>query len=488
MDVPEPHRLRLREQAGFVDGRWIGADSGATLDVTCPADGTVLGVVPNMGAAETVRAIAAAERALPAWSALTAHRRSSLLRKWFDLVVGQREALARMLTAEQGKPLAEARAEIDYGASFIDWFSEEAKRIYGDIIASPRPGGRILVQKEPVGVVAAITPWNFPCAMITRKCAAALAAGCTVVVKPSELTPFTALALARLAQEAGIPDGVFNVVTGDAAAIGAAMTGSRIVRKISFTGSTRVGRLLLEQSAPSIKRTSLELGGNAPLIVFDDADLDLAVQGAVTAKFRNAGQTCVCANRIFVQAGIYDAFSRALVARVDALPVGRGDDEATAIGPLINEAAVAKVERHVADALAKGATLMTGGERHALGGNFYRPTVIADADESMQLAQDETFGPVAPLFRFTSESEVIAAANDTDYGLAAYLFTRDLNRVFRVTQAIQTGMIAVNEGVLSNEVAPFGGIKQSGLGREGSKYGIDEYLNIKYVLIANTAA
>lgn len=488
MDVPAINGLLLREQAAFIDGKWIGADSGATLSISSPADMSVLGVVPNMGAAETNRAIAAAERALPAWSALTAHKRSSLLRAWFDLVIGQRENLARLLTAEQGKPLAEARAEIDFGASFITWFAEEAKRIYGDIIASPRAGGRILVSKEPVGVVAAITPWNFPCAMITRKCAAALAAGCTVVVKPSEFTPFTALALARLAQQAGIPDGVFNVVTGDAVAIGGALTGSTTVRKISFTGSTRVGKLLLEQSAATVKRTSLELGGNAPLIVFDDADLDLAVQGAISSKFRNAGQTCVCANRIFVQAGIYDAFSRALVERVDALRVGRGDDEASVIGPLINEAAVAKVERHVADALAKGATLMTGGHRHTLGGNFYQPTVLSHADESMMLAHDETFGPVAPLFRFTSESEVIAAANSTEYGLAAYVFTRDLNRVFRVTQAIQTGMIAVNEGLLSNEVAPFGGVKQSGLGREGSKYGIDEYLNIKYVLIGNTAA
>jgi succinate-semialdehyde dehydrogenase/glutarate-semialdehyde dehydrogenase len=487
MDASQ-HGLPLLEQAGFIGGEWIGADNSSTLEVVSPADGAVLGLVPNMGAGETKRAIAAAGSALPTWSALTPHRRSALLRRWFDLVIENREDLARLLTAEQGKPLAEARGEINYGASFIEWFSEEAKRIYGDVIASPRPGGQILVHKEPVGVVAAITPWNFPCAMITRKCAAALAAGCTVVVKPSEFTPFTALALGRLAQEAGFPDGVINIVTGDAKAIGAAMTSSPVVRKISFTGSTRVGKLLLEQCASTVKRVSLELGGNAPLIVFDDADLDLAVQEAMTAKFRNSGQTCVCANRIYVQDGVYDAFSRALVARVEALRVGRGDDETSTVGPLINEAAVKKVERHVADALARGAKLMTGGERHPLGANFYRPTVLTEAEKTMQLAQDETFGPVAPLFRFKAEDEVVAEANNTEYGLAAYVFTRDLNRAFRVSRAIESGMIAVNEGVLSNEVAPFGGIKQSGLGREGSKYGIDEYLNIKYVLIANTAA
>jgi succinate-semialdehyde dehydrogenase/glutarate-semialdehyde dehydrogenase len=481
-------RLSLKEEKGFIDGKWVEADTGATFSVVSPADGYLLGTVPNMGAVETDRAISAAERAFPAWAAQTAHQRSALLRNWYELVILHREQLAQLLTAEQGKPLSEARSEIDYGASFIDWFSGEAKRVYGDVISSPRSGGRILVQKEPIGVVAAITPWNFPCAMITRKCGAALAAGCTVVVKPSEYTPLTALALAKLAQQAGIPDGVLNIVTGDAVAIGGAMTRSKTVRKISFTGSTRVGKLLLEQSAATVKRTSLELGGNAPLIVFDDADMDLALQGTLQAKFRNAGQTCVCANRIYVQDGVYDAFSRALVERVKLLRVGRGDEEGTVVGPLINAAAIAKVERHVADAAAKGALVMTGGSRHELGGNFYQPTVLGDVNETMHLAGEETFGPVAPLFRFGSEAEVIAAANDTDYGLAAYLFTRDINRVFRVTQAIEAGMIAVNEGLLSNEVAPFGGIKESGLGREGSKYGIEEYLNIKYVLLANLAA
>ncbi|WP_018898133.1 NAD-dependent succinate-semialdehyde dehydrogenase [Rhizobium sp. 2MFCol3.1] len=457
---------------------------GETLDVHNPASGEIVGRVPNMGGSDTARAIAAANAALPGWRALAAGARSILLKRWHRLVIENLEDLAQLLTAEQGKPLAEARGEIAYGASFIEWFAEEAKRVYGDTIPAPKAGSRIIVQKQPVGVTGAIIPWNFPSALFNRKVAPALAAGCTVVVKPSELTPFSALALAALAEEAGIPPGVINVVTGDPAPIGAALTSSAIVRKISFTGSTRVGKLLLEQCAATVKRTSMELGGNAPLIVFDDADIPTAVAACMNSKFRNAGQTCVCANRIYVQDGIFDAFQQALTAAVGRLVVGPGTQEGATIGPLINAAAVDKVERHIADAVSKGASVMLGGARHALGGTFFTPTVLVGATAEMELARDETFGPVAALFRFASEEEAIALANDTSYGLASYIFTSDVDRMWRVTDAIETGMVGVNEGLISNEVAPFGGIKESGLGREGSRYGIEEYLEQKYILIS----
>jgi succinate-semialdehyde dehydrogenase/glutarate-semialdehyde dehydrogenase len=478
----------LKFDKAFVGGQWVDADSGRSIDVINPADGSVVGHIPNMGVAETQKAIAAAEAALPAWRGLAAKERSQYLRRWHDLVLANKEALAQILTFEQGKPLAEARGEIAYGATFIEWFAEEAKRVYGDTIPAPKAGSRIIVQKQPVGVVAAIIPWNFPSALFNRKCAPALAAGCTVVVKPSEFTPFSALALAELARQAGIPDGVLNVVTGDPVDIGKTLTASSIVRKISFTGSTRVGKLLLEQAAKTVKRTSMELGGNAPLIVFDDADVATAVLACMNSKFRNSGQTCVCANRIYVQDGIYDAFSAALVAAVATLKVGAGIEDGTTIGPLINMAAIEKVERHIADAMANGGTIVHGGERHERGGTFFQPTIIAGANNRMELSQDETFGPVAPLFRFSTEEEAIRLANATDYGLAAYIFTRDLDRMWRVTDAIETGMVGVNEGLISNEVAPFGGIKESGLGREGSRYGIEEYLEQKYILISPTLA
>ncbi|MDQ1850609.1 NAD-dependent succinate-semialdehyde dehydrogenase [Gemmobacter fulvus] len=469
---------------GFVGGEWIPADDGKMLDVTDPASGKIIGRVPDMGAAETQRAIVAAEAALPAWRALAAKERSAVLKRWHALVMDHQEVLAAIMTAEQGKPLAEARGEIAYGASFIEWFAEEAKRVYGDTIPAPRADQRIIVQKHPVGVCGLIIPWNFPSALFHRKVAAALAAGCTVVLKPSEFTPFCAIALAELGRRAGVPAGVLNVVTGMPTGIGRAMMESSAVRKISFTGSTRVGKLLLEQASQTVKKMSLELGGNAPLIVFDDADVKTAVAACMNSKFRNAGQTCVCANRIFVQDGIYDAFSRALTEAVEKLRVGPGDQSDVTIGPLINDAAVAKVERHIADALAKGATVVTGGQRHALGGRYFTPTILRDATAEMELAHDETFGPVAPLFRFKTEAEAIAKANDTQYGLAAYVFTRDIDRMFRLTEALETGMIGVNEGLISNEVAPFGGIKESGLGREGSYHGIEEYLETKYLMIS----
>ncbi|WP_445489691.1 NAD-dependent succinate-semialdehyde dehydrogenase [Rhodopseudomonas sp. RCAM05734] len=478
----------LKFEKGFIDGKWTDADGGSTIDVVNPADGSLVGRVPNMGAAETEKAIAAAEAALPAWRGLAAKERSRYLRRWHDLVLENQEALAQLLTFEQGKPIAEARGEIAYGATFIEWYAEEAKRVYGDTIPAPKAGSRIIVQKQAIGVAAAIIPWNFPSALFNRKCAPALAAGCTVIVKPSEFTPFSALALAELAHRAGIPDGVLNVVTGDPANIGKSLTGSRAVRKLSFTGSTRVGKLLLEQAAKTVKKTSMELGGNAPLIVFDDADIPTAIQACMNSKFRNSGQTCVCANRIYVQDGIYDAFSMALVEAVSKLKVGSGIENDVTIGPLINMAAVVKVERHIADAMAHGGTIVHGGARHEKGGTFFQPTVIAGANDRMELSQDETFGPVAPLFRFSSESEAVTLANATDYGLAAYIFTRDLDRMWRVTDAIETGMVGVNEGLISNEVAPFGGIKESGLGREGSRYGIDEYLEQKYILISPTIA
>ncbi len=473
----------LLREACCIDGEWLAADNGERITVTNPADGQTLGTVPRMGAAETRRAIAAADAAWPAWRARPAKERSNLLRKWFELMMAHQDDLAAIMTAEQGKPLAEARGEVAYGASFIEWFAEEAKRIYGDTIPAPATDRRIVAIKQPVGVVAAITPWNFPNAMITRKVGPALAAGCTVVVKPASQTPFSALALAELALRAGIPKGVVNVVTGSAAAIGGELTANPTVRKLSFTGSTEIGRELMAQCAPTIKKLSLELGGNAPFIVFDDADLDAAVKGAIASKYRNTGQTCVCVNRVLVQASVYDAFAAKLVAAVSKLKVADGFTEGAQQGPLIDRAALEKVEAHVADATAKGARVLLGGKRHALGGSFYEPTVLADVTPAMAVAREETFGPVAPLFRFADEAEAIRMANDTEFGLASYFYARDVGRIVRVAEALEYGMVGINEGLISNEVAPFGGVKQSGLGREGSKYGIDEYLEIKYLCV-----
>jgi succinate-semialdehyde dehydrogenase/glutarate-semialdehyde dehydrogenase len=470
----------LRQQA-FVDGRWLDADNGETFTVHNPANGDLIGTVPNMGQAETRRAIQAAYVAWAAWRAKTARQRSTILRKWNDLLLENIDDLALIMTTEQGKPLAESRGEIAYAASFIEWFAEEGKRTYGDTIPSPSPSSRIVVTKEPIGVCAAITPWNFPAAMITRKAGPALAAGCPMVLKPAESTPFSALALAVLAERAGIPAGVFNVITGDARAIGTEMTGNEMVRKLSFTGSTQVGRLLMQQSASTIKKLSLELGGNAPFIVFDDADLDAAVEGAIASKFRNAGQTCVCANRLYVQDGVYDVFADKLATAVSKLKVGNGLDADVTQGPLIDEKAVLKVEAHIADAVAKGGRVLIGGQRHALGHGFFAPTVIADVTANMRVAEEETFGPVAPLFRFHREDEVLALANATQFGLASYFYTRDIGRVWRVAEGLESGMVGINTGVISNEVAPFGGVKQSGLGREGSHYGIDDYLTVKYL-------
>jgi succinate-semialdehyde dehydrogenase / glutarate-semialdehyde dehydrogenase len=481
---PPIHALLDKElfiERCFVGGQWIEADDGATIAVNIPADGSHLGNVPSLGVVEVRRAIDAAATALPAWRALTAKERSRILRRWFDLCMQSQEDLARILTLEQGKALSEARGEIAYGASFIEWFSEEAKRVYGDVIPGTKPDQRILVLKQPVGVVAAITPWNFPNAMITRKAGAALAAGCTVVIKPASATPFSALALAKLAERAGVPPGVLNVVTGPAGVVGTELTSNPVVRKISFTGSTEIGRRLLAQSAATIKKVSMELGGNAPFLIFADADLDRAVAGVIASKFRNAGQTCVCANRIFVEEPIYDAFAARLRTAVQALRVGNGLEPGVAIGPLINEAAVEKVEEHIDDALARGASVYLGGKRHALGGTFFQPTILTDVAPSSKLMAEETFGPVAPLLRFSDEQQVIARANDTEFGLASYLYTRDLARAWRVAEALEYGMVGINEGLISTEVAPFGGIKQSGLGREGSKYGIEEYVEAKYL-------
>ncbi|MGZ8289423.1 MAG: NADP-dependent succinate-semialdehyde dehydrogenase [Telluria sp.] len=470
----------LREQC-FINGEWCDANDGSIIDVTNPATGGQVGKVPHMGEAETRRAIEAANAAWPAWRKKTAKERGAALRAWSDLMLANADDLALIMTAEQGKPLAESKGEITYAASFIEWFAEEGKRVAGDTLQSPWPDRRIVVTKEPIGVCAAITPWNFPAAMITRKVGPALAAGCPMVVKPAELTPFSALALAVLAERAGIPKGVFSVVTGDSKAIGKEMTGNPTVRKLSFTGSTQVGRILMEQCAPTIKKISLELGGNAPFIVFDDADIDAAVEGAIASKYRNAGQTCVCANRLYVQDGVYEEFATKLVAAVGKLKVGNGQEAGVTTGPLIEEKAVAKVEQHIADALSKGARLIAGGKRHELGHSFFQPTVLADVTTSMQVALEETFGPVAPLFRFKTEDEVIAMANDTEFGLAAYFYSRDIGRVWRVAEALESGMVGVNTGLISNEVAPFGGVKQSGIGREGSKYGMDDYLVIKYI-------
>ncbi len=480
MQLDDPSLLRA---CCLIDGAWIAADDGASFAVCDPASVEQIATVPDMGAAETRRAIAAAQRAWGPWRARTGKERAGVLRKWFELVLANAEDLARMMTAEQGKPLAEARGEVVYGASFIEWFAEEAKRVYGDLLPSPQADKRLLVMRQSIGVCAAITPWNFPAAMITRKVAPALAAGCTVVVKPAEQTPLTALALAELAQRAGFPPGVFNVITGDPLRIGAELTASPVVRKLSFTGSTEVGRLLMAQCAPTVKKLSLELGGNAPFIVFDDADLDAAVEGAMLSKYRNAGQTCVCANRLLVQRGIYDAFAERLAARAADLKVGGGMEDGVVQGPLIDAAALAKVEAHVADALAKGARVLTGGRRHALGGTFYEPTVIVGVTTEMKCAREETFGPVAPLFRFDTEEQALAMANDTEFGLAAYCFSRDVARIFRVGEALEYGIVGVNTGIISNEVGPFGGVKQSGIGREGSRYGIDEYLEMKYLCL-----
>ncbi|KKJ08605.1 NAD-dependent succinate-semialdehyde dehydrogenase [Burkholderia gladioli] len=469
----------------YIGGEWHEPRGGeATYAVLNPATGDTVAEVARGGAAETRHAIAAAERAWPAWRALTAKERGARVKRWGELMLEHRDALAELLTREQGKPLAEARGEVGYAASFFEWFGEEAKRMYGDVIPSPKPNSQIVVTKEPVGVVAAITPWNFPLAMITRKAGPALAAGCTMVLKPSEETPLSAFALAVLAERAGIPAGVFNIVSGDAVAIGGALTESPVVRKLSFTGSTRVGKLLARQSADTLKKLSLELGGNAPFIVFDDADLDAAVEGAIASKFRNTGQTCVCVNRFLVQDGVYEAFTGKLAEAVRKLRVGDALAGEVDQGPLINAAALDKVERHVADATGHGARVLTGGRRHALGGTFYEPTVLAEVAADALIAGEETFGPVAACFRFSTEEQAIAAANDTPFGLSAYFYTRDLGRAWRVAGALESGMVGVNDGIISTEVAPFGGVKQSGLGREGSKYGIDEYVELKYTLMA----
>ena len=470
----------LRQQC-FIAGQWCDADGGATISVTNPATGETLGTVPKMGAVETRRAIEAANAAWPEWRRKPAKARAAILRKWNDLVLANADDLAALMTAEQGKPLAESRGEIVYAASFIEWFGEEAKRVAGETLASPWPDKRVVVTREPIGVSAAITPWNFPAAMITRKAGPALAAGCPMVVKPAELTPFSALALAVLAERAGVPAGVFSVITGASREIGGEMTSNPIVRKLSFTGSTAVGRLLMEQCAPTIKKLSLELGGNAPFIVFDDADLDAAVEGAIASKYRNAGQTCVCANRIYVQDGVYDSFASKLVEAVRKLKVGNGADDGVTQGPLIEEKAVAKVEEHIADALGKGARLLLGGKRHELGHSFFQPTVLADVDAGMLVAREETFGPLAPLFRFKTDEEAVALANDTEFGLAAYFYSRDIGRIWRVAEGLESGMVGVNTGLISTEIAPFGGVKQSGLGREGSTHGIEDYLVIKYI-------
>ena len=475
------HKL-FRQQA-FIQGEWRDANNQQTIDVTNPANGQLLGTVPKMGAGETRAAIEAANQALPAWRALTAKERAVILRRWFDLMMANQDDLAKLMTLEQGKPLAEAKGEIAYAASFIEWFAEEGKRIYGDTIPGHQADKRLIVIKQPIGVTAAITPWNFPAAMITRKAGPALAAGCTMVLKPASLTPFSALALAELAQRAGIPAGVFNVVTGSASEVGNELTGNALVRKLSFTGSTEIGRQLMQQCAKDIKKVSLELGGNAPFIVFDDADLDKAVEGALASKFRNAGQTCVCANRLYVQDGVYDAFAEKLQAAVEKLTLGDGLTQGVTTGPLIDEKAVAKVKEHIEDALSKGARVITGGKPHDLGGNFFQPTILVNVPSSAKVAKEETFGPLAPLFRFNDEAVVIATANDTEFGLAAYFYARDLSRVFRVGEALEYGIVGINTGIISNEVAPFGGIKASGLGREGSKYGIEDYLEIKYMCI-----
>ena len=472
----------LFREACYIDGSWVRT-MGAAIRVDDPASGDVIGEVPNFGAAETRRAIQAAEAALPAWRARTAKDRSTIVRRWFELMLACKEDLARLMTREQGKPLSESRGEVGYAAGFLEWFSEEAKRVYGDTIPPPQGDKRIIVIKQPVGVVACITPWNFPLAMITRKAGPAIAAGCTVVLKPASQTPFSALALAVLAERAGLPKGVLNIVTGSATAIGGELTSNPIVRKLSFTGSTEIGKILMAQCASTVKKLSLELGGNAPFIVFDDADLDAAVEGAIQSKFRNTGQTCVCANRLLVQNGVHDQFTARLTAAVEALNPAPGSEPDATQGPLIDDAAVRKVEEHIADATARGAHVIAGGRRHRRGGRFFEPTILTDMTSAMRMAREETFGPVAPLFRFSTEAEAIALANDTPFGLAAYFYGRDIARVWRVAEALEYGIVGINTGLVSTEVAPFGGVKESGVGREGSKYGIEEFLEVKYLCL-----
>lgn len=474
----------LFKELAYIDGAWCAADSGATTEITNPANGEVIANVPNMGEAETKRAIDAAQTAFADWKGKTAKERAAVLKKLYELMLANADDLATIMTSEQGKPMVEAKGEVLYAASFIEWFAEEGKRIYGDVIPSSVPGLRMMTIKQPIGVVGAITPWNFPSAMLTRKAAPAWAAGCPVVAKPAPETPLSALALAVLAAEAGLPKGLFNVVTGDAEKIGGAMMDSSLVRKITFTGSTNVGKLLMRQSADTVKKLSLELGGNAAFIVFDDADIDNAVAGAIACKYRNTGQTCVCANRILVQEGVYDEFMEKFVGAAKTINVGNGMDEGVNLGPLINMAAMEKVESHVADAKAKGGKLLLGGKRHELGQTFYEPTIIGECTQDMVFAQDETFGPMAPVFKFSSDDEAVKIANSTPFGLASYFYSRDVGRVFKVAEALETGIVGVNTGIISTEVAPFGGVKESGLGREGSKYGIEEYLEIKYISLA----
>ena len=473
----------LFRQSCYVDGGWVNAKSGATINVDNPATGEIVGTVPKFGAAETRDAIEAAHRAFLDWRKKTGKERAAVLRKWFDLMMANQEDLARLMTVEQGKPLVESRGEVAYAGAFLEWFGEEAKRVYGDTIPGHQADKRIVVIKQPIGVAACITPWNFPLAMITRKAGPAIAAGCTVVLKPASQTPFSALALAELAERAGIPKGVFNVVTGSAGDIGGELTANPLVKKLSFTGSTEVGKVLMSQCAGTVKKLSLELGGNAPFIVFDDADLDAAVEGAIASKYRNTGQTCVCVNRIYVQDGVYDAFAAKLAESVKKLKPAPGLEAGATQGPLIDDKAVAKVEEHIQDAVSKGARVVVGGHRHALGGRFFEPTVLADVAQTALMAREETFGPVAPLFRFTTEQEAIERANDTEFGLAAYFYGRDIGRVWRVAEGLESGMVGINTGLISTEVAPFGGVKESGLGREGSKYGIEEYLEVKYLCL-----
>ena len=478
---------KLFRQQCYLNGQWADADSGETIDVTNPVDNSVIGTIPKMGAAETRRAIEAAEVAQKEWRKLTGKERAAILRKWFDLMMQHQEDLAILMTTEQGKPLAESRGEIAYAAAFIEWFAEEGKRIYGDTIPGHTRDTRIIVMKEPIGVTAAITPWNFPAAMITRKAGPALAAGCSMVVKPATSTPYSALAMAELAARAGVPAGVLSVVTGSSSEIGAEITSNPIVRKLTFTGSTEVGRQLMAESAQNIKKVSMELGGNAPFMVFDDADLDAAVEGAMASKYRNTGQTCVCANRILVQDGVYDAFTEKLAAAVRKLKVSDGLEDGAQQGPLIDMSAVEKIEEHIADAVSKGAKIIVGGERHELGGTFFQPTVLVDVTPDMKVTHEETFGPLAPIFRFGSDDEGIAMANDTEFGLAAYFYASDLRRVWKVSEGLESGIVGVNTGLISTEVAPFGGVKESGVGREGSKYGIEDYIEIKYVCLGGMA-
>ena len=484
MNLKDPSLFR---QQCYVDGTWVDADDGGTIEVDNPADNSVVGTIPKMGAAETRRAIEAANDAYPDWRARTGKERAAILRKWYELVMENQDDLAVLMTTEQGKPLAESMGEIVYGASFIEWFAEEAKRIYGDTIPQHQHDKRIVVIKEPVGVVASITPWNFPNAMITRKCAPALAAGCTVVAKPATQTPYSAFALAELAERAGIPKGVQNNVSGASSEIGGEMTSNPIVRKLSFTGSTEIGKLLMEQCAGTVKKMSMELGGNAPFIVFDDADIDSAIVGAMQSKYRNAGQTCVCANRIFAQDGIYDRFTGKLAEASAALKVGNGLEEGISTGPLIDIRAVEKVETHIQDAVAKGARVVVGGGRHSNGGNFFEPTVLADVTPEMIVSKEETFGPLAPVYRFETDEDVVKMANDTEFGLAAYFYTRDVGRVWKVAEQLEYGIVGINSGIISTEIAPFGGMKESGIGREGSKYGIDEFVEVKYLCMGDIA-